>query len=93
MTEEVEESREQQRAPPGMDTGLVCLVLLARYLGLAADPEQLRHLFAAPGALFADTEILLAAKSLGLKAGRLASRVTMCTPRGPGRTRDRASAR
>jgi subfamily B ATP-binding cassette protein HlyB/CyaB len=73
MSKQVEES-EGQRAPPGMDTGLVCLVLLARYLGLAADPEQLRHLFAAPGALFADTEILRAAKSLGLKAGRLTSR-------------------
>jgi subfamily B ATP-binding cassette protein HlyB/CyaB len=47
--------------------------MLARFFGLAADPEQLRHQFGAPGALFGDTEILRAAKALGLKAGRLTS--------------------
>jgi subfamily B ATP-binding cassette protein HlyB/CyaB len=47
--------------------------MLARYFGLAADPEQLRHQFGAPGTLFGDTEILRAAKALGLKAGRLRS--------------------
>src|SRR6266545_2163730 len=64
----------EQSVPAELDTGLVCLVLLARYLGLAADYDQLKHLFAVTGRPFEDTEILRAARSLGLKAGRLTSR-------------------
>jgi subfamily B ATP-binding cassette protein HlyB/CyaB len=60
-------------APDQLDTGLLCLVLLARYLGLGADPAQLTHQFGAPSTLFGDTEILRAAKFLGLKCGRLSS--------------------
>ena len=56
-----------------LDTGLLCLVLLARYLGLPADANHLKHLFGAPAALFGDTEILRAAKLLGLKVARLSS--------------------
>lgn len=60
------------REPPGAgpaetDTGLTCLVLLARLHGVAAEPEQLAHEFAT-GAPFGVSEILLAAKQLGLKA-------------------------
>jgi subfamily B ATP-binding cassette protein HlyB/CyaB len=44
-------------------------VLLARLYGLPADPDQLRHQFAESGKSFGETEILLAAKHLGLKAG------------------------
>ena len=58
--------------PPGAgpaktDTGLTCLVLLARLHGVAAEPEQLAHEFAT-GEPFGVSEILLAAKQLGLKA-------------------------
>jgi ATP-binding cassette, subfamily B, bacterial HlyB/CyaB len=60
--------------PARCDTGLLCLVLLARYLGLAADPEVLSHQFGAPPRPFGDTEILRAAKFLGLKCGRLSTR-------------------
>jgi subfamily B ATP-binding cassette protein HlyB/CyaB len=60
-------------SPAELDTGLMCLVLLARYLGLPADANHLKHLFGAPATLFGDTEILRGAKSLGLKAARLSS--------------------
>jgi subfamily B ATP-binding cassette protein HlyB/CyaB len=61
-------------APDQLDTGLSCLVLLGRYLGVAADPAQLRHQFGASRESFGDVEILRAGKSLGLKCGRLSSR-------------------
>jgi subfamily B ATP-binding cassette protein HlyB/CyaB len=56
-----------------LDTGLLCLVLVARYLGLPADADQLRHLFGTPGTPFTDAEIFRGARSLGLKVGRLSS--------------------
>jgi len=42
--------------------------MLARFHGVAADPEQLRHDFQNAGHPFGPTEILLAAKQLGLTA-------------------------
>ncbi len=56
-----------------LDTGLLSLVLVARYLGRPADPGQLRHLCGTPGTPFGDTEISRGARSLGLKVGRLSS--------------------
>jgi subfamily B ATP-binding cassette protein HlyB/CyaB len=56
-----------------LDTGLLCLVLVARYLGLPADADQLRHRFGTPGTPFRDTEIFRGATFLGLKVGRLSS--------------------
>ena len=52
-----------------MDTGLACLLILARYFGVPADGAQLRHLFGGSGKTFGDTELLRAAKHLGFKAG------------------------
>ncbi|WP_435273855.1 type I secretion system permease/ATPase [Psychrobium sp. nBUS_13] len=54
-----------------MDTGLNCLVAIARFHQLPAEPEQLSHEFAKPSEYFSDTELLLAAKSLTLKAKHL----------------------
>ncbi|BBM04134.1 type I secretion system permease/ATPase [Microbulbifer sp. GL-2] len=54
-----------------MDTGLNCLVAIARFHQLPAEPDQLKHEFVKSGKKFSDTEILLAAKSLTLKAKRL----------------------
>ncbi len=51
------------------DTGLVCLLILARFHDLPADGAQLRHLFAQSGRMLSDTELLRAAKHVGLKAG------------------------
>jgi subfamily B ATP-binding cassette protein HlyB/CyaB len=47
--------------------------MLARFYGIAVDPEQLRHQFAESGKPFSDTELLLAAKHLGLKAGAIST--------------------
>lgn len=52
-----------------LDTGLVCLLILARFHDLPADGAQLRHQFAQSGQALSDTELLRAAKHLGLKAG------------------------
>jgi ATP-binding cassette, subfamily B, bacterial HlyB/CyaB len=51
------------------DTGLICLLILARFYDLPADGSQLRHLYAQPGQPLSDTELLRAAKHLGLKSG------------------------
>jgi subfamily B ATP-binding cassette protein HlyB/CyaB len=53
---------------PALDSGLLGLVMLARFHGLAADPEQLAHDFQEPAGPSAVPQILLAAKALGLKA-------------------------
>lgn len=49
------------------DSGLTCLVVLARFHGIAADPAQLAHSFQRPGEPFQSGDILLAARSIGLK--------------------------
>jgi len=60
----------EQESPriAAMDTGLTCLVMLARFHQIAADPDQLAHQFKASGDPIDRTEILLAAKHLGLQA-------------------------
>ncbi|SHI01535.1 type I secretion system permease/ATPase [Pollutimonas bauzanensis] len=60
---------------PPIDTGLACLVMLARYHLVAADMDQLAHEFRAPGQPFGTTEILLAARKLGLHARKAAARM------------------
>lgn len=57
--------------PRQVDSGLACLAMLTRFYGIAVDAEQLRHQFAESGKPFSETEILLAAKHLGLKAGAI----------------------
>jgi subfamily B ATP-binding cassette protein HlyB/CyaB len=55
---------------PGVtDTGLICLLILARFHDLPADGSQLRHQFAQSGQVLSDADLLRAAKHLGLKAG------------------------
>jgi subfamily B ATP-binding cassette protein HlyB/CyaB len=56
----------------GKDTGLLCLVLMLRYIGVPADPAQLRHRFGNASEAISATEILRTAKELGLKS-RVAS--------------------
>jgi subfamily B ATP-binding cassette protein HlyB/CyaB len=61
--------QEQQDINPfNLDTGLACLVMLARFHQIAADPGQLTHQFKVSGASFCKTDILLAAKQLGMQA-------------------------
>lgn len=49
-----------------VNSGLACLVLLLRFLGIAADADQLRHRLG--GAACGVTGILRCAKEVGLKA-------------------------
>lgn len=55
-------------AGPQHDSGLVGLVLLAQFHGIAADADQLRHEFGHGREPFDETALLLAAKHLSLKA-------------------------
>ena len=49
----------------------MCVLLLARFFELPADGAQLQHQFGWSGKRLSDTDLLRAAKSLGLKAGAL----------------------
>lgn len=69
-----------------VDTGLVCLMLLARYFGLPADGDQLRHQFSESGKELSETHLLRAAKHLGLKAGAVESRWSTCAKSTPSTT-------
>jgi len=51
-----------------IDSGLSCLLILARLHGLPADEKQLKHEFSKTGDAFETGDILRAAKLLGLKA-------------------------
>ena len=55
------------------DTGLLSLLIIAQYYDLPADGSQLRYQFARSGHGLSDTELLRAAKKLGLKAGLVTS--------------------
>ena len=52
--------------PGTADQGLAALVMLLRFHGIGADPEQIRHRFG--GAPIGVAEMLRCAKELGLKA-------------------------
>ncbi|MEJ2693412.1 MAG: type I secretion system permease/ATPase [Candidatus Thiodiazotropha sp.] len=56
-----------------VDTGLACLVLLARFHGLPADPDHLSHQ-RGNSEPFSSRDIVLSAKSLGLKSRTISSR-------------------
>lgn len=55
------------------DTGLTSLVLVARFLGVAAEEEQLRHRFAKSQDTVSSNELIRAARHLGLKARQVSS--------------------
>ncbi len=57
------------QTPPDPDTGLVSLLILARFYGIPADGGQLQHQFRQSGRHLTETDLLRAAKHLGLKAG------------------------
>jgi subfamily B ATP-binding cassette protein HlyB/CyaB len=61
------------RPQTGPDTGLIGLVMLARFHNIAADPDQLAHNFRESGKNLTVPQLLLAAKQLGLKARLVAT--------------------
>src|SRR5471030_381019 len=63
-------TEQTQEAATGsiQDPCLMALVLVARFHGIAADVEQLRHAAAIKSAQFTPQDLVLAARSIGLKA-------------------------
>lgn len=61
------EKKEQGLEPAQVDSGLISLVLLARFHGIPVEPEQIAHEFGLPGKLFAASDIMLAAKKYKLQ--------------------------
>lgn len=59
--------------PPKPDTGLICLVMMARLHGVAVDPAQVAHQHRA-GDTINEQEIVLAARGMGLHARTLKPR-------------------
>jgi len=57
------------------NSGLLSLVLLARFHGVAADPNQLMHEFAQSNQAFGMTEVMLAAKKLNLHVKKISTNV------------------
>jgi len=49
------------------DPGLAALVMIARFHGIAADVQQLRHASGVNGHRFDETQLMLSARTLGLK--------------------------
>ncbi|MFT4173423.1 MAG: type I secretion system permease/ATPase [Rhodocyclaceae bacterium] len=60
-----------QSSQRSVDTGLACIAMLARYHTIAVEPEQLEHELKVDGQPFSATEILLAARKLGLSARKV----------------------
>src|SRR5688500_16072995 len=56
-----------------IDSGLICLLMMARYFNIPAEAKQLEHELARPGLAFDTATILRAAKYLRLKAKALQS--------------------
>lgn len=61
----------EETVPDITDAGLTCLLILARFHDLPANGSQLQHLYAQSGQALSDTDLLRAAKHVGLKAGAL----------------------
>ena len=59
---------------PAHDTGLSCLMLMARFYGLAVDGAQLRHKFGESGSPLTQVDLLRAARYVGFKAGRVTTK-------------------
>ncbi len=62
-----EHSKTQQK----FDSGLISLVLLARFHGIPVEPEQLLHEFGRPGTLFSAADVMLAAKKYKLQVKKV----------------------
>ncbi|MCE5312519.1 MAG: type I secretion system permease/ATPase, partial [Nitrospiraceae bacterium] len=62
--EQTKESNEQKR----VDTGLLSLVMIAKFHGVAADPAQIKHVFAIGADGMKSVDVVRAARELGFKA-------------------------
>jgi subfamily B ATP-binding cassette protein HlyB/CyaB len=58
-----------------VDSGLMCLVLLARFHGIPSDPAQLNHEFRLADKPFCVADIMLAAKKLNLQVKKVSTSI------------------
>lgn len=68
-----QESPDTVHTIPQIDTGLACLIMMARFHHMAVEPEQVIHEAGLDSAQFNTHELLLAAKRLNLKAKSVAT--------------------
>jgi ATP-binding cassette, subfamily B, bacterial HlyB/CyaB len=59
---------------PGLDTGLASLVLMLKFLGIAADPDQIRHQYSKSGNSLTSNDILRCAKHMEVKARAMSTK-------------------
>lgn len=64
------EALAEATAADALDTGLACLVIIARLHEIAVDPSQILHEFSEPGRAFDSELIRHAANKLGLNQGK-----------------------
>jgi len=65
---EVAEPEEQAENKRPLDSGLYCFITIARFHGINADPDQLKHALALENKDMSEVDILRSAKQLGLKS-------------------------
>jgi subfamily B ATP-binding cassette protein HlyB/CyaB len=65
------DSDSTQALVPSIDPGLAALILIARFHGVAADADQLRHAAGIKSEAFNDQELSLSARSIGLKTRKV----------------------
>lgn len=63
-----------QEAEPGPDTGLLCLVMMLKVAGKAADPDQIQHYQGQGGTRFSRDDIVRCARRLGVRAKAVKSK-------------------
>lgn len=68
MASTIEDRDPETSAHPKIDTGLSCLVMIAKYHGIAADPAQIKHAFAIGSEGMGETDMVRAARELGFKS-------------------------
>ncbi|OTA19783.1 hemolysin secretion protein HlyB [Xenorhabdus beddingii] len=69
-------STESSHSSPELDTGLICLAMLARFHNIALSVEQLSHEFSTTNQGVSLPELLLAARKSGLKAKAVRTTLT-----------------
>lgn len=57
-----------------VDSGLACLLLLARFHGIPTDPDQISHEYSEPNLVFGVRQIMLAAKKMGLQVKKITTK-------------------
>lgn len=62
------QARSDEAPSQTLDSGLACLIMMARFHGIAADPDQLKHEFSVGREGLTQRDILLAARKIGLQA-------------------------